>query len=712
MNKFSTVLLMLVVFAAVGVTQEFNQSISGTVTLDEDGSAVTLFVLQIVDTSLPFPIPWVATTDENGNYNRALPTGTYTISPVDDSFYEPFEITGVVVNAGQNVVRDIVVTKRPPDAIISGTVILEDLPVEGAEVMLYRIVGLKSSFAKTNANFVGAAYTAVTEKDGKFSIDVVHGSYLLYIPPDGNWMPYWSSDIYVGVGENTKLNIELEKQPLKKISGTVFNHQIFEYVIFNVTNLDTNFRSQSFLMNESGEYSVNAFPGRTLLSAAGFSNGAILNLYYGDVTSEDQATILNIVNDTTGIDFTFPTNLTLSDVTVEGKVTDESTGLPIEMAKVRFKSEDVGFTMNENLHYMPYTYTDANGEYSITGTTFLQNVTLYSSASKEGYFTEFYDNQSTFFTATPINVSAGGTAKNIDFSLTPTPTTNTYSISGTVLGEDGLAPDYGSVIAYSNVGTKYVETNTDGSYLLEGFPEGTELILQAWGFPGYLPVFYENAFSWHDAKLITMDGNKTINFTLPPINHQYTAGAVGGKVTQPNGKSDGVTLYIKKVNSDSWYASDYTDVNGNFNLPIESYGTYELLATGQGYQDYQMEILVDESTGLYVSNLELNMSPTSIAGDQDQIVREHILYAAYPNPFNPRTTIEIGMAKRETAELYIFNILGQKIKVLHHGILDQGSHKFSWDGSDNLGRNVASGLYFYQLKTESSVRTRSVLLMK
>jgi hypothetical protein len=69
----------------------------------------------------------------------------------------------------------------------------------------------------------------------------------------------------------------------------------------------------------------------------------------------------------------------------------------------------------------------------------------------------------------------------------------------------------------------------------------------------------------------------------------------------------------------------------------------------------------------------------------------------YPNPFNPNTTITFSLPESMDIELEIFNLQGQKVKSLAKGIHSAGPHQVSWDGRDENGNRVASGVYIYQL---------------
>ncbi|MEW6413515.1 MAG: FlgD immunoglobulin-like domain containing protein [Candidatus Zixiibacteriota bacterium] len=85
----------------------------------------------------------------------------------------------------------------------------------------------------------------------------------------------------------------------------------------------------------------------------------------------------------------------------------------------------------------------------------------------------------------------------------------------------------------------------------------------------------------------------------------------------------------------------------------------------------------------------------------------------YPNPFNPATTIVFELPHGCEVSLEIHNILGQKVRtLLSRTRLAAGSHSMEWDGTDGAGQEVASGIYFYTLKTEENTAHRKMLLVR
>jgi fibronectin type 3 domain-containing protein len=84
----------------------------------------------------------------------------------------------------------------------------------------------------------------------------------------------------------------------------------------------------------------------------------------------------------------------------------------------------------------------------------------------------------------------------------------------------------------------------------------------------------------------------------------------------------------------------------------------------------------------------------------------------YPNPFKMETTIKYSLAKQSHAVLDIYNVKGQKVRSLITGLIPKGNNTISWNGKDDQGKQVASGVYFYHLETGNVAFTRKMLLIK
>ncbi len=84
----------------------------------------------------------------------------------------------------------------------------------------------------------------------------------------------------------------------------------------------------------------------------------------------------------------------------------------------------------------------------------------------------------------------------------------------------------------------------------------------------------------------------------------------------------------------------------------------------------------------------------------------------YPNPFNPETCIEFSLNNNENVEVSVYNLKGQKVKTLSHCVLDKGVNRLNWNGKDDNGKSVATGLYFCRIKTKSKQIIHKMTLIK
>ena len=92
---------------------------------------------------------------------------------------------------------------------------------------------------------------------------------------------------------------------------------------------------------------------------------------------------------------------------------------------------------------------------------------------------------------------------------------------------------------------------------------------------------------------------------------------------------------------------------------------------------------------------------------------EFVLQQNYPNPFNPSTKITYRLDKASRVELIIYNALGQQVRTLVAGKLQPvGNYNVDWDGHNDDGSRVASGLYVYQLRAGDQVQTKKMMVLQ
>ena len=106
---------------------------------------------------------------------------------------------------------------------------------------------------------------------------------------------------------------------------------------------------------------------------------------------------------------------------------------------------------------------------------------------------------------------------------------------------------------------------------------------------------------------------------------------------------------------------------------------------------------------------------TVLMEDYTSILPENFsLMQNYPNPFNSATVIRFALPTSEDVDLAIFNLAGQQVATLVSGMREAGTYTIRWDGRDDDGQALASGVYLYRLRTSDGqqVETRKLLLLR
>ena len=88
------------------------------------------------------------------------------------------------------------------------------------------------------------------------------------------------------------------------------------------------------------------------------------------------------------------------------------------------------------------------------------------------------------------------------------------------------------------------------------------------------------------------------------------------------------------------------------------------------------------------------------------------LHQNYPNPFNPKTEIRFDLPEASKVEISIFNLMGQKVRTLSNEEISSGYHVMQWDGTNDKGSMVSTGMYFYTLSTNKYNAMRKMLFLK
>ena len=171
-------------------------------------------------------------------------------------------------------------------------------------------------------------------------------------------------------------------------------------------------------------------------------------------------------------------------------------------------------------------------------------------------------------------------------------------------------------------------------------------------------------------------------------------------------KADYPDTNVYKAALTEWNDGDISQSHGSFGLKLaddlDGDGRKELvISTIQSYWS---------KTWLWV----LEATATGVEKEPWRLVtpNDYKLSQNYPNPFNATTTIEFELPLDKQVKVVVYNSMGQIVRTLVDGFKTQGAHRVVWDGLDNSGNAVASGMYLYSLEFGSFKQVKSMTLLK
>jgi hypothetical protein len=120
------------------------------------------------------------------------------------------------------------------------------------------------------------------------------------------------------------------------------------------------------------------------------------------------------------------------------------------------------------------------------------------------------------------------------------------------------------------------------------------------------------------------------------------------------------------------------------------------------YEDYQRHQKPDDiGLAKSLAGLQASATPELLASVQN-----------YPNPFNPTTVIRFQLRESGKVRLKIFDLTGKLVRTLLDGELQAGEQKILWDGRDQQGQTIASGVYFYELVAGSKIERKRMTVVR
>ena len=111
-------------------------------------------------------------------------------------------------------------------------------------------------------------------------------------------------------------------------------------------------------------------------------------------------------------------------------------------------------------------------------------------------------------------------------------------------------------------------------------------------------------------------------------------------------------------------------------------------------------------------HIDVNGGTSTEPENQALIPEACILKQNYPNPFNPVTEIPFEIIDEGQASLTVYNLKGEQIRTIFKRILEPGKHTYVWDGKNDFGEKVGSGMYVYVLQSGSVKLMKKMIFMK
>lgn len=256
------------------------------------------------------------------------------------------------------------------------------------------------------------------------------------------------------------------------------------------------------------------------------------------------------------------------------------------------------------------------------------------------------------------------------------------------------------VTLLDNGGNLLVSSDEAFGYYTYGWP-GDTLATPGGFFHDYLHVKEEYSDAPYD-KILDVAGDgfadaltDTIKLTFPSGVENYSDAVLP--------TADGSMLFT--VTPDTFASKTGGNVNG---AGILYNGTYKVV-----YLPFILATLnQNDRQTIMKSALDFFGAPSVVSKENTTSPYTYTLHQNYPNPFNPTTNISYSVAKAGQVNVAVFNVIGEKIAELVNGYKTAGSYGVTWNGKDNAGQNVASGVYFYRIKAGNFTMTKKMVLMR
>ncbi|MGH1363320.1 MAG: FlgD immunoglobulin-like domain containing protein [Calditrichia bacterium] len=195
----------------------------------------------------------------------------------------------------------------------------------------------------------------------------------------------------------------------------------------------------------------------------------------------------------------------------------------------------------------------------------------------------------------------------------------------------------------------------------------------------------------------------------PYIGQSYTA-SISGAAELGSGQSATYTSSVAGGSGSYTYQWSFKEDGGSW----VTLGTGTTQSVTMDGTDLTVKLLItDTSTDNCAQHeFQVQYNPKAKNSITNNTSLSTSIIGNYPNPFNPSTTIRFALAERSDISLIIYNALGQKVNILVEESVEAGEYSISWNGTDDSGQRVASGIYFLRLEAGNIIQTRKMLMIE
>jgi hypothetical protein len=657
-------------------------TISGKV-VDKLGKPIAGAQIEVLDTLYNYRA--YTTTNDSGLYTAGgLVTGKYYVGSYSslylDQWYEgastPFTATKVTVVINQNS-PNINFTLFL-GASISGTVKNKN----NATILSANVTVLDSAF-----NSIAYGYT---NDSGYYLISrLVPGKKFYVVANASGYALRWYNNVsspdsatpIVLLPEEKRENINFILPAAGKISGTVKNKAGVPIQFANVYVAQTNGYSWYYgNTDELGNYIIgNVNPGKYIVSALQYE---YTQQWYDHKSSMELADTIVVEEEKTVSNINF-------NLSSGGKITGtvkNTDGQPIPYAYV--------YAYGLNAYYGG---CDDLGNYTITNISPGKYTVL---ALHEAYLEQWYDHKSSMELADSLVVEEDKTTSNINFDLKPIPPPSTDSIMIKLTLAN--IPD---TLVFSRTGLPDYEVDywwgirMDVDNNINTGPFGCEMDLAIYHYKSPGDLEYKSDIlsgTYHNLLELIGDNAYVRRYGVTVSRDPSTKNTLVIKAPKSWTELANVT------HSTRYYVHAFTQT-------VDTYGVDLTAASSAFVQVTDPSGDVTPSYYAYIDVLKVTPNIITSVDDitQNTIPTSFSLNQNYPNPFNPSTTIAFDIPSQSFVSLRIYNILGQEVAALVDEVRPAGKYHERWNAD-----NIASGIYFYNIRAGSFTQTRKMLLVK